>query len=409
MAYPVYTEVVVTQTASGTSHVLNIPSVGAGDLLLVMFYQNGSDGGEQYTISDSFTELEDSGGIPKCAFFAKNCAGTEGATITVTSTNPGEGMGVVKRYAAGNWHGTSLPEISAGSTGTGTVISPDGVTASWGVDDNQFLAIAVADFDNGGDDITANPAGYTAVTDGVDTSPFVYTNLGVIAVAEKNATAASDTPGTFTSAQPQQWKGLQIVVRGPAGVVPVVSDVGTDEIILEGQSDVNITGSNFGDPQGTGTVILSPTNDINDASAIELTATSWIDTNITIGTWTFAGTGVAEGGNAWVFVTDDNGGVSAGFQITREVPSVTYSFLTEPLGNNTGAGVHANTTVYCYFWPDKVPTDTPLGEPEYTTGLTDAQGRFLIESASNLKGFALIFDNPDLDLTGAFLEVGTPS
>lgn len=117
---------------------------------------------------------------------------------------------------------------------------------------------------------------------------------------------------------------------------PVPSDVDGDDTVFEGQTSVQINGSGFGATQGTGSVTVSPTDDINDVNAVNPTVSTWSDTQITLSAVNFP-TGVAEGGTAYVFVTDDAAASNAaGHAITR-------LDITAPLlSAGTATGVTAN-------------------------------------------------------------------
>ncbi len=68
----------------------------------------------------------------------------------------------------------------------------------------------------------------------------------------------------------------------PGGSVPTVTDVDTDELVYAGQTGVVVTGTVFGASQGSGSVVISPTDDIDDVDAVAQTVTAWADTSITI-------------------------------------------------------------------------------------------------------------------------------
>ena len=84
---------------------------------------------------------------------------------------------------------------------------------------------------------------------------------------------------------------------------PTITDAG-DEAFNDGETGVVITGTNFEAVQGTGTVIISPTDSVADGSAVTQTVTSWADTSITI---TVAQGALAEQTNMYLFVTNDTG------------------------------------------------------------------------------------------------------
>lgn len=158
----------------------------------------------------------------------------------------------------------------------------------------------------------------------------------------------------------EDWSGGTV----EAGVT--ITDANTDEIIGQAESTV-LTGTNFEAVKGTGTVKISPTDNIADASAVTQTVTAWADTSITF-TADFSGTGIAEGGTGYIFVTNDSGQSNAnGFQITRQ--DLTAPTLTGPAGTATGPTTadlvvstnEAGGTLYWYVSTSATPpSDTDL-------------------------------------------------
>lgn len=193
-----------------------------------------------------------------------------------------------------------------------------------------------------------------------------------IGAATEIATRA-DVGTVLTTGQPGIWffrKFGQITefhadnVGGAA--VPTITDANTDEIIGQAES-TTLTGTNFEAAQGTGTVKISPTDNIADANVVTQTVTAWADTSITF-TADFVGTTVAEGATAYVFVTNNTGDSnSAGFSITRQ--DLTAPTLTGPAGTATGPTTadlvvstnEAGGTLYWYVSTSATPpSDTDL-------------------------------------------------
>lgn len=216
MAFPSIAEAISTATASSTSHALNLPaSIAADDLLIAIFWQNGS-GTDTFSWGDGFTELYDGNLLPRTAVAWKKAAGTEGGgtvTVSAVSTNA-IGLGVVLKIPAAQWDTASAPDIGTVSTGTGTAPDSPGVTATGGSADNLFLTICIQDADSspGGDGFSAIPTNYAHVNDGTESSPFVVTDFGIIGVFERELAAASDDPGTATLNNSQQYQTFSLVV-----------------------------------------------------------------------------------------------------------------------------------------------------------------------------------------------------
>lgn len=154
---------------------------------------------------------------------------------------------------------------------------------------------------------------------------------------ELNANATTwninyDTTSTYAAAEdPVASDGtvghgeFAAYVDGTIGATPpAITDVDTDELVQQGQTNVTITGTDFGATQGGGSVTFSPSDNISDGGAVTQTVTSWADTAIDV-TANFPGT-VGIGATAYVFVTNDNSDSNAtGFQITREAVSATIT------------------------------------------------------------------------------------
>lgn len=386
MANPVISDAVLNSAASGDP-IVNLPAVvDVGDLLLSIIYQNGSDAGSQYdwtTNSTGFTELVDSGALPKNGSAYKIADGAEdGTSVTVDALTSTEFLATALRIT--NWHGTSPPEVTGVESGSDTAPTYTNTsTPSWGASvDTMYIAVLIADFDSGTDAVNSIPSGYTAVT-GTDNSPYIYTNIGVIALAYKYSSSGSELPGAWALQNSQQWKVYTIAVRGTAGASnPAITSAGGDDSVFDGETNVPIVGSTFEAVQGTGVVTLSPTDNIADGGAITLPVSSWIDTNITISTWSWPA-GINVGNTAYLFVTNDTGNSNAsGFPVAREAAPVTYSFTTGVLRNGADA-VLANEpwTGVVRDGPNFGTTNNLAGTA--ISGTTNASGQAVITGLAN--------------------------
>jgi hypothetical protein len=67
---------------------------------------------------------------------------------------------------------------------------------------------------------------------------------------------------------------------GGGGASPTITDAG-DGTFTNGETGIVITGANFGASQGTGSVKISPTDNVADAGAITQTVTAWGATSVT--------------------------------------------------------------------------------------------------------------------------------
>lgn len=130
------------------------------------------------------------------------------------------------------------------------------------------------------------------------------------------------------------WKGALV---DTGATEPAITDANTDEILAQGEA-VTLTGTSFPDGTGSSAVTLSPTDNIADASAITQTGITWTSaTSLSIASFDYTGTGIAEEATGYLFVTDATGSSNAsGFAITRQ--DITPPNLSLP----TATGITAN-------------------------------------------------------------------
>ncbi len=202
----------VTETAFGTDttdHYVSMPAtVNAGDLLIVLFT---NDGGDTVTTPTGWTDLasDTRGTAVRLSVYYKIAAGTEGGT-TVNFATSGSEQAAAQVYRITNWHGTTPPEISTAATGTDTAPDPASLNpAGWDVADTLWLAVAGQ---NRGDQsgTTAYPASYT---DGISTLSSDGNKSCRTHSARRVLAAASEDPGAFTIPVSEQWIAFTIAVR----------------------------------------------------------------------------------------------------------------------------------------------------------------------------------------------------
>jgi hypothetical protein len=146
---------------------------------------------------------------------------------------------------------------------------------------------------------------------------------------------------------------------------PVVIGNAEDESFTNGES-VTISGSGFGATQGSGRVVISPTDDIDGAGAVTQTVTSWSDTSITI---TAVRGALAYNTPKFLFIeTDADVSNSAGYDVTFE-PAASMSHTLYDEDGNVAASI---TAIKASIWRDREPSGAP---DEELTGLsTNASG-----------------------------------
>lgn len=139
------------------------------------------------------------------------------------------------------------------------------------------------------------------LSNGTTTSDVLNNNSGTY------PTVPNVSPGTDSSSG---GGPIAIYIDGTVGGgSPTISSAPN---LTKGQTGAVITGSTFGATQGSGAVILSPTNSSSDPLAATQTVTNWSDTSITITNVR----GSLKYGTAYLFVKDNSGAYSAGYAIT---------------------------------------------------------------------------------------------
>jgi len=201
----------VTQTAFSsdtTTHNVSMPAtVNAGDLLIVLFTNDGS---ATVTIPAGWTQLASTVNSDqvRLSVYYKIAAGTEGGTTVNFVTSASE-QAAAQVYRITNWHGTTPPEISTAATNT--TVAPDPASlnpAGWDVANTLWLAVAGQD--QGGVGVTYP----TSYTDGISTaSSTTGTGRCRTFSARRTLAAASENPGAFTIGAPEEWVAFTIAVR----------------------------------------------------------------------------------------------------------------------------------------------------------------------------------------------------
>jgi hypothetical protein len=153
-----------------------------------------------------------------------------------------------------------------------------------------------------------------------------------------------------------------------AGVT--VTDVDVDEQIYNGQTGVVISGSGFGSTQGSGTVKISPTNNVADAGAVSQTVTAWSDTSITI---TAVKGSLSFDTNAYLFVTKNGGSSNASGMV---VQVTARPFVQETLIDKNGAAVASLTGITMLVWRASAGPSTGTPNPDQAlTVATNGSGQ----------------------------------
>jgi hypothetical protein len=192
--------------ANNTSHTVDLPpGLTEGNGLVIL---GAADGSPTFTLPGGWTELADAanGSNSSCVIGYRIIDGTEGASITVTTSNTQEAVFRVIEYSNVNFT-TDPPEVSTVATGTSTAPNPGSVAHSNGNANYQYLAMAAVD---GPSRITAAPTSYeredSASTNGATTA------IGLIWASRDIAASTSDDPAAFTVAASEQWISFNIAI-----------------------------------------------------------------------------------------------------------------------------------------------------------------------------------------------------
>ena len=222
-----------------TSHTVNLAgSASSGNLLLVQFYISGGSPAGTITWPSgggAFTEFfTGTNGNNKLAWAYRQADGTEGSTITVTTSTSHKSAHRAFRITGHEIPATQAPESATAATGSSTTPDPGSLSPTGGSKDYLWIAGTA----QAADDATAGPTSYT------DLNTARASSSVTCATAERTLTAASEDPGAFTIPT-GAWIATVVAVH-PAGAftTAVISEgVGTDDenvpVSLDTHDDAN--------------------------------------------------------------------------------------------------------------------------------------------------------------------------
>ncbi len=200
-----------TSTDGGTSQTVDLPSgIVSGNGLLVLVTNNGSAtvstpaGWNLLGTGLAFSSLA------RLTVFYRQADGTEGSTLSITVSADEKGTHQAYRITGQEAFGTQAPEIDISSTGTDVNPDPASLTPTGGSKDYLFIAAHGCDTAQSTSGFPTNYSNGLSVT----ASGGSECNSGS---AERELTAASDDPGTFTISSGKKWVAATIAVH-PADV-----------------------------------------------------------------------------------------------------------------------------------------------------------------------------------------------
>lgn len=176
------------ENSNVSSHTVSLPSgIVAGELLLV-FFRHGGTSTPSHAPPSGWGTLAQKAGTSRSSIFWRVATGSEGSTITVTTSSSirtVHGSVRISGYAGD-------PEADFAST---LVTNPPSLTPSWG--SAKVLWLALVTMNRSNQTITSVPSSYTSVINVANTSSGLdtYARLGL---AKRTTTASSENPGDFT-------------------------------------------------------------------------------------------------------------------------------------------------------------------------------------------------------------------
>ena len=249
MAYPQLINADTVSAVDATAALtrsINMPSnLAAGDLIVIEYNAQDTGGGTNVNMTTNlgtFTRALN-GSVPtttnKYAVFYKWSDGTEsGGSVTISHSS---GATINKSIYASRRitgsHFSKTPVFGTPATGTG-VFNPPPVTATWGSDDNLFIA-SISQARGGANAISEYPTNYTAGTG------LINATHGIVGVATRNLSSDTDDPSVFTiTAATGGFANFTLVV-GPAPAA-TISDINGGSPIEFGEAGIVINLSGYG-------------------------------------------------------------------------------------------------------------------------------------------------------------------
>ena len=191
---------------ASTTHNATMPAtVAAGDLLLIVFQSDSSQGTIAPTTPGGWTSLAATvtgggAGTGKLTVFAKVAAGTEGGTAVNVAT-VANCTAIIGVYRITQWHGSLTDLVVATAAGTSTTPDSPSVTVSW-TDRTLWLSIYGT---------TTAPAFSSAPANYSNTQRNNFNSS--LAISERRLYATAENPGNYTVGASADWGAVTIAIR----------------------------------------------------------------------------------------------------------------------------------------------------------------------------------------------------
>ena len=156
-----------------------------------------------------------------------------------------------------------------------------------------------------------------------------------------------------------------------------ITNVG-DGDFLDGETGITIAGQSFGATQGTGKVELADSLTYSTATKVEQNVSSWADTSVDF----TVNLGVLSVGSVYVFLTDNNGDRTAGFEVQVSL-SAGQSVVFAYTAGATGGG----WTTTANAW-DSTPGNAAVRDvPKNTLGTADEANYLQADTVETFVGY----------------------
>jgi hypothetical protein len=205
-----------TATAS-TSHTVNLPgSLVVGNLIIICC-NKGTPAASAWVFNSvaGYSELVDEDVTNGITIWARQVDGTEGATVTMTSTQSIRSAETAYQISGADYLAIQPPQLSTVATGTSVNPNATTCTPTGGAKDYLWITMFGMAGEQADDDtlVTTAPTNYTG-TELEKTCGVAGTNLGgMVASAHRTANAASEDVGSWTAIDNAAWRAYTIAVH----------------------------------------------------------------------------------------------------------------------------------------------------------------------------------------------------
>src|SRR5262245_43756750 len=221
MAFPLVHAVAESNvTTAGTSHVINMPTgLKSGDLAVIIFAHAVAVTMNALT---GWTELVDTNSANAEKVIYRWCDGSEGATVTFTTSGNTKSASVTFAIVGAVDPATRAPELSTVATGTSTQPDATTCTPTGGAKDYLWITFAITAGEEADDDTWggAAPTNFgNANYKTSDVAGVASTNVSLQTAYRTNNAASLDAGAWSANAQSLAWRAWTLAVH-PVGTPP---------------------------------------------------------------------------------------------------------------------------------------------------------------------------------------------